>query len=119
MSCESVDHAQAETAAASDFLGGEEWFDGTFQRFRRHAQSGIADREHHVMAGIEPGLAVVGSDPAFARSQANLATAWHGVACVQGQVDQRRVQLRGVRMRRGNSVGTIDLELDRFAQRTP
>ncbi len=115
---EAVDLAQAQAGALADFLGGEEGLEGALRHLGRHAGAGIGDGDQHAMPcrhiGRALGLGVLG----IAGLHLQLAARGHGVACVEGQIDERELQLTGVHVDRPGSSGHPHRNLDAAPEHT-
>src|SRR6185437_639081 len=116
---EAVDHAEAEPGALADLFGGEERLEHALQDLRRHADAGVADRQHHVFArhgsDIHRGIGFVELHvPGLDQQPAALR---HGVARVDAKIDQRRLELRAVDVGDPEVVGEDRIDLDLLAER--
>jgi hypothetical protein len=89
-----LDGGQPQAGAAPPFLGGEKRLENAAQIFRGDAGPGIAEGEADELAwgglGMEAGLGRVNMDGGGADQE--LAAFGHGVAGVDGQVDQNLLQ---------------------------
>ena len=115
---EAVNHGKTQAAALADILGGVERLEDVAQHLRRHAGPGIGHRQQDVVPGrdvvargrigfVEGGVAGLDDQG---------ATVGHGVARVEGQVqqcvlDQTRIGRGGPEILAGG-----DLDGDRLAQ---
>ena len=92
---DAVGHGEAEPGALSQFLGGEEGFEGTGLHFAIHAVAGVAHNDLHVLAGFEIfGLADrVRIDGEIARLNGEASASRHGVLRVHGQIDEHLLDL--------------------------
>ena len=84
--------------------------------FRRHAHTGIGDRQHHIEPGLDggSGLHGVGIDHHVARFDHQLAAARHGVGRVYRQVQQYLLYLARVRLDASERFAGAEGELDVF-----
>ena len=86
---------------------------------RRNAGAGVADRDHHVIAGddvgIHAGIAVVEEDVAGLQHQR--AAVRHGVARVQREIEDRGGKLARVDQRRPGILGELRHDGDLLAER--
>ena len=116
---EAIDLAQAQAGAAARHLGGEEGLEGALQRTPVHAAAGIGDGDQHVLPGLERlghrlgiGLVEIG----VGGLDGHLAAFGHGVARVDGEVQDRRLELVLVGEGEPQPAGQHGLERDRLAQ---
>ena len=87
----------------------------------RHAGAGVGDREQHVVAGRGIGIArdIVLVERGVARLDQQPAAVRHGVARVDAEIDQRRLELGAVDVDTPQAVGEDGCDLDLLAQRAP
>ena len=85
--------AETQAGALPDILGGEEGLEGPGPDLRRHAGSGVADRDRHILPGRRF-LGVPGqSECDVAGGDADRAAALHGVARIKHEVDHGELDL--------------------------
>ena len=116
---DAVDGGQAEAGALADILGGEERLEDLGHDLGRHAGAGVLDLDQHVLAGRH---AVAGELQALAlgdvaRADGERAAVGHGVAGVDGEVDDHLLELRLVGLDVPEVAAGQDLELDLLAER--
>ena len=118
---EAVGHRQSQAGAFSLRLGGIKGFEGVPQHFRAHAGASVRHRQQHILAGLQLAARRRKGGVQFDVGQVDgeRAAPAHGVARVQGQVQNDVFQLVAVdqgvpQIRRG-----VDVHVDRFAQRAP
>src|SRR6185437_13890132 len=95
---EAVHLAQPKAGALPELLGGEERLEGAIDYLAGHAGAGVADANGDVLAGrqigIDTAILLIGIDVgAFYRQ---LAAGRHGVARVDGEIDERRLEVVGI-----------------------
>ena len=93
-----VDRGQPEPGSGALALGGVEGLEGVVHHFGRHPGAGVADPQSHVPAGPDPRSPGhrVGVHDDVGGVDAQGAPVGHGVAGVDGQVDQYLLDLAGV-----------------------
>ena len=78
-----------------DIFGGEEWIEGLGFNLRRHADTGVGDRQHHVLArqhlDLRRGVALI--EMHVCGFDSELAALGHGVARVDGEIENCDFQL--------------------------
>ena len=118
---EAIHHRQSQAAALAFRLGGKERVEGLRHDFGRHAGAGVADGDHHVLAGrqfrVVPCVVVVEHGVAYLDGE--LAHAVHGVARVDAQVEHRVFHLGGIDQRVPQAARDHGFHLDLLAQATP
>mgnify|MGYP003694586861 CR=1 FL=1 len=109
---------QAETAAATAFLGREEWFEGARENLRRHAEAGVAHGDDDVTAGREVG-AVLSALPTSCSRSARYSVPPRGIASRAFRARFRMAvsEFAGVDEYMGRLRFAIDADLDRLAER--
>ena len=116
---EAVHHAEAEAGALAGPLRGEERVEHLVEHVSRNAGPGIAHGDHGVAAGpdvaVHPGIVLVEHDRAGFDDQ--LAAVRHGVAGVEGEIEDRGGQLIGIDDRRACLVFEHGFDLDMLAER--
>ena len=99
---EAVDHAQAEPGALADFLGREERLEHPVDDIGPNSDSGIADRDHHVIprhnVAVSRGIFLIEGHVLGFQDQ--LAALGHGIARVDRKIEQRRGELARIDQRR-------------------
>ncbi|CAH2602877.1 protein of unknown function [Rhodovastum atsumiense] len=114
---EAVDRRQPHAGAGTMRLGGEERVERVFQHLGCHAAAGIGDGQGHVFARRQirrtGGLGLQGK---VGGGDAQHATARHGVAGVDGEVQHRILHLRGIGFGDPQPGGAIELDADGFAE---
>ena len=114
---EAVDLRQAEAGAFADPLGGEERLEGLADDLRRHPRAAIADEDADILPGRDLCFAGVGLvEEDIRRLDRELATIGHRVARVDGEVEQRALELGRVDEGRPKSAGEHVLDDDGLAQ---
>ena len=116
---EAIDHAEAEPAAFADLLGGEERFERAARNFGRHAGAHVRHRDRHVITGDEAFVAVIEwlvEHGIRGRDRQAPATC-HRIPRVDGQVEQRVLQLRRIDQAAPQHRVLRDFDLDGFAKR--
>jgi hypothetical protein len=118
---EAIDHGEAEPRALADLLRGEERLEHLFQHLAGHADAGIGDRDHHVLA--RPDLAVRGRiglvEMGVGGLDRELAAARHGVAGIDDEIEERAFELVLVGVREPQPAGEHGLNGDPLAKRPP
>ena len=117
--CEAVHHGESESGALANRLGRKEGVEHFDQDFRRHAGAGVGDRNGDVVAGVQ---AFVMARFGFAQrrmaGRQDQSTAMrHGIARIDGQVENGAFELRLVTQRSAYAVGQLHLEPHLLAQR--
>jgi hypothetical protein len=118
---EAVHHAEPQPGSLSFGLGGEERLEHMLNHLRRHAASSIGDGQHDVLARHHIAMTggVIVGQRGIARLDRQPAVPVHGVACIDGKVQQRVFDLQGVHERVPKTPGDHGFDLDAVAQRTP
>ena len=115
---ETEHHAEPEAGAPPDLLGREERFEHAVEQRRRNAGAGVADRDHHVMAwrdlAVHASVTFVEDD--VAGLERKLAAVRHGVARIDGQVEDGGGELVGIDQRRPCVLGEQRRDLDVLAK---
>ena len=115
---ETVDHAQPEAGAAADSLGGEERLEHPVADIGGDSVTGVGDRDHHELSALH--LAIVGRIDFIANDigglERKLAAAGHGIARIDGEIDDRGRKLRRIGQSRPRIVGKGRDDFDVFAQ---
>jgi hypothetical protein len=116
---EAVHHAEAQTAALPHVLRGEEGLEGVGRDLGRHAVAAVANRQPHVLPGLELGLrrGVVLADLDVRGLDHELAAPGHGVAGVDREIQNGVLQLPRVDATQPEPDPAHDLDLDGFTQR--
>ena len=115
---DSVDGRQAKAGALADFLGGEERFEYLGLHLRRHAGAGILEIDQHI---IDRRQRLVSERRDFtrrqiARAHRHRAAARHGVARVDGEIDDDRLELVEIGFDRPEIATVNELQLDVLAK---
>jgi hypothetical protein len=117
---ESVHLTEAKPGPLTQFLGGEERFEGTTDHIGSHADTRIRHANNHVLARwqlrIHPAVVLVYVNVCALKRQ--LSAIWHGIARIDGEVDKRRLQMICVDFHPPQPGRTNSLNLDFFAQGT-
>src|SRR6202040_3101771 len=109
LSDKAIDHAEAESGTLADLLGREEGLKNPIPYFRRHPAAVVRDGHLYIRSGRAPGHgSLIQND--VPRFDIENATIRHGVAPIQSQVEESRLQQRRVDMAQPQSV--IDPQLD-------
>src|ERR1700743_1418628 len=109
LSNKAIDHAETKPGALADILSREEWFKNPIPYLGSHSAARVCDRESHVGTGG----ALRYQAPVFYNvSGLNLkyTTIRHGVARIQRQVEDSRLQQRRIDVAWPQSV--IELQFD-------
>ncbi len=109
---EAVDHGEAQAGAAPRTLGGEEGLEDALDHRLLHAAAGVGDRQHHAIA-VGRVVDVAGLDGQDA------ALVGHGVAAIDGEIDQRRFDLGRIDEGAPQAGFEVDLDTDQFAHHRP
>ena len=93
---EAIDLRQAEPRAVPLRLGREEWLEDTRQRHRIHAAAVVCYFEQCIASrrNVESGCFAGKLDRTRGNVQASAI--WHGIARIQGEVEQGAFQLPGI-----------------------
>jgi len=106
-----MDHRESQPSAFADPLGREEWLDGPRRNRVVHAATRVLHGDPDVGARRKlASLRWLGS--LYVRGDAQHSTALHRVPSVHAQVQDRHLELIGVRLRRRQVLGDIDQHLD-------
>ena len=118
---QAVNHAEPQAAAFAGFLGGKKGFEGMFQHLGRHAATVIANRQHDIWTGshVLLGRGVILVELNVAGFQRELATSRHGVAGIDGQIEQGAFELIRVDQGLFQVGGQHRIDLDIGAQGAP
>ena len=89
---EAEHHAEAKAGAPADLLGGEKGFEYPFEHGGRNSGAGVADCDHHVIAGrkLAVHIRVVFVEEDVAGLERELAAVGHGIARVYRQIEKGR-----------------------------
>ena len=115
---DAIDGGQAQAGAAVQFLGGEERLENPAQVLRRDAAAGVAEGQADVAARGRLGVlmrggGIQGDGGGF---DAEPAAAGHGVAGIDGQIEQDLLDHAQVGLDGGKAGGEIHLQGDVLAQ---
>ena len=118
---EAVDHRQAKPGSLPDRLGREERLENLLEGLVGHANAGVAHADHDIVTGFDlllretlsVGQDFTGGDN---RQRAPLR---HRVARVDRQIEDRILELMGIRQRRPVLGGKVHRKPDRLAQGPP
>ncbi len=115
---EAVDHAEAESAAGAGPLGGVEGLEGTLAHLRRHARARVRHPQGDIVPryGIGEGRGVALVDLRPGRLDDEPPSRRHGVARIDGQIQQRVLDLPGIGHDQGQLARQARRDLDRRAQ---
>ena len=112
----SIDHRKPKSGALPDRLGGKERIEGARRHLRAHAGAGVGDADADIIAGRKRrrirGHAV---EPRIRGRDGELAAIGHGVARVDGEIEQRAFQLIGIAQRAPQIVRRDDRKIDGLA----
>ena len=118
---EAVDHAEAEAGALADLLGREERLEGAVDDLGRHAGRPIGDEQGNVVAGcyldIVPCVLLVETD--VGRLDQEAPASRHGIAGVDGKVEDCVLEARSVGQCRPQARGERGFHPDVLAERLP
>nr|GEU28229.1 hypothetical protein [Tanacetum cinerariifolium] len=116
---QAIHHRQAEAGALAFRLGGKERFERLRQHLCRHAAARVADGNHDVLAGRDVGmaLAVRAVEQGIVDFDGEPAGAFHGVARIDGQVQDRVFHLGHVDGSAPQAAGHHGLDFHFGAQR--
>jgi len=115
---DAADGGEAEAGAFAGVLGGEERFPDPGKDVGRNAGAGVFDLKEEEVAGATTGNFVCGfgrEDGVFA-AQRESAAVGHGVAGVDGEVEEDLVDLGGVGLDGPEVGGDVVVEGDRFRE---
>src|ERR1035437_3301264 len=89
---------ETEACAFANFLGCKEWFENAFTNCLWYTQPGVAYLDHHVpsCANFPAGAKVQGLESDVDHAQREGAAVRHGVAGVDGEIEQHLMKLGGV-----------------------
>src|SRR5205823_1724646 len=114
---EAVDAGEAEPGALADLLGGVERVENLVDDVGRDAGAGIRDLDQHVFADrhalVLQTAAFIGAD--VRRAQRERTAVGHGVPGVDGEVDDRLLELADVGLDLPEVAYQRNVELDLFA----
>ncbi len=112
-----IDHAEAEPGSLADFLGREERLESPIPHLGRHSAAGIADGQPDIRSGQAPGHCPLCQDdvPGFDLEHAAVG---HGVARIQGKVEERGLQLSRVDVAEPQSFIGHQLDFASFSDRS-
>ena len=117
---EAVNLTEAEAGAFADLLGGEEGIKRTLARVFIHADAGVRNCDHDILARLDPFRQRAdggGVEKAICRFNNQLAAARHGVPGVDRQVDERILKLIGIDEGVPKRLGKVGLQRDLLAER--
>jgi len=91
--------AEPETGSLAHLLGGEEGFESALDHLDRHARPGVANAHQYILTGgdfvVQQRIAVI--KVGVGRLDRQPPAAFHGIAGIDCQVDDRVFQLTGIR----------------------
>src|SRR6185295_4513436 len=95
---DAVNRSQSESRALADFLGGEEGFEDTTKRLPAHPTARIAYVQANILAGprVRTVLRVRFIHVHESCRDRKSASAWHGVAGIDGEVHDHLLDHAGV-----------------------
>ena len=116
---ETVNHAETETRSLAHRLGGEKRLEDMFERLAGNAFAIVPHRQHDIGAGNHFRLlgGIFGIEHTVGGFDNQPATAGHGVAGVDRQIEQGIFQLRLIGFAGPEALSRAHLDLDRFAKR--
>ncbi len=114
---DAVDGGEAESGAFADFFRGEEGFEDMGESIWGDTAAGIGDFEEHVGAGVGVGLGGGGIfvDGGALGADEELAAFGHGVAAIDGEVEDNLFEHDGVDLDVGEVGGEGEVDGDTFA----
>src|SRR5690606_18441699 len=93
---EAVDLREAETGAVALRLGGEEGLERPRRHCRRHARARVAHDDADMLARLAVRLALLLGDEEVGGGDREPAAIRHGIARIDGEVEERALELVGV-----------------------
>ena len=111
-----VDLRKPEATALADRLGGEERLERVLHDIAGHADTGIDHRDPHVVARIECVQPSGFVSIHISRCDAQLTAIGHRVSGVDGEVENDKLELRGITRRRPEVGRQIGLDLHESAE---
>ena len=115
---EAIDLAEAETRPLSGAFGREEGVEGLCDDLRRHACARIGNRDEHILPGLDRvflGVSVI--DKSVQGLDREPAAARHCIARVDGEIEDRVLKLRRIRLDLPQTGGEHGLDFDLLAER--
>src|SRR5207245_4040399 len=106
---EAMNLRQPQTGTLADRLGGEEGIEDLAEDIGGDAGAGVLHRDRH-MSGASPAAGAI-----VTRRYRDDAAAGHGVARVDDEIDQRRLELGDVDHDRPDAPVDLELQLHRAA----
>ena len=97
LSDKAIDHAEAEPGPLADLLGREEGLKNPIPHFRRHPAAGVRDGQPDIRSGRAPGHGSLIQDD-VPRLDLEYAAIRHGIAPIQGEVEESGLQQRRIDM---------------------
>ena len=113
---EAVDLAQAQAGALADVLGGEERLEHPRQHVGRNARTGVGDADGDEVAR-KAFFARFAAQHDRLRGDGERAARRHGVAGIDGEIEQRELELARIDLHGARPPRHADLDLDIAAQR--
>ena len=110
---------QPQPGALAHLLGGEEGLEHPRERLGVHTHAGVADRDENVRPGrdrLRNGLDIGLIKVCVRRLDGKPPAAWHSVAGVHGEVDQRVLELARIHQRAPKTRARHRLQRDGLAQ---
>ncbi len=89
-------HRQAQPRPLADFLRGKERFERALQNFGAHPGSGVSHRDQHAVSARDLCRQFLTRRGDVCRFDQHHATTRHGIARVEDDVEERRLDLRGI-----------------------
>ena len=115
---EAVDLRKPQARAVSDVLGREERIEGLGLHLRRHSAAGVRHGQHDILAGHHFGLrgGVFFIEMNIRGFDRQLAAIRHRVARIDGEIEDRELELIGIGMRPPNAAAQNGFDRDLLAE---
>ena len=109
---------QSQTSAFAEFLCCKKRLENPVANFQRDPMPRVRHFKQHVWPRFGFGIRIgkLGVDGEIAHSQLQFATVWHGVARIDGKIEQHLMQLRLVACNKVNARRNISFDLYGFAE---
>src|SRR5438270_3994551 len=112
---EAVDHAETKPAALPDLFGGEEWFENLFEMLRRNSAAGVGHTDSDIFASHDSWELAV-ANVAILGLHGHRSTRWHGIAGVDDQVDEGKLELGAVGEEDPDALAHFPFEMHQSAE---
>ena len=115
--CKAEDLAQSQAGALADLFGCEKWLEGFCQNFFCHSRAGVGDRNHDVVTSRRFFRLFGRSDFCVRCFNGDIAAIFHGIACVDHEIENHQLDLSRISESVPNSRSEFGVDANTAAQR--